>query len=124
VRVLDLYRTWNELDMETLAPFYSKAPDTIIFNDVEPANLKGWKRFRDAEVKIMARVSHWKVTPKDLKISLWGKVALSTATPRLVGESKAGRKYNVTMLHTAVWERKGDSWLIIHEHWSIPLPSP
>lgn len=109
--------------MRDLAPFYSKAPDVIIFNDVEPVKFRGWKEFKEAEEKIMAKFSHWKVTPKDLKLLTWGDVALTTATPLLTGESKAGKRYNLTLRHTAAWERMDNVWLIIHDHWSIPWPS-
>jgi ketosteroid isomerase-like protein len=24
--------------------------------------------------------------------------------------------------HTAIWERRGGKWLVVHEHISVPLP--
>ena len=122
-RVFDSYKAWNLLDMERLAPFYSKRPGNVIFNDVEPVKFEGWEEFKEAEAKIMAKVSTWKVEPNDVRVTIWGNVAVSTATPILTGKSKAGKSYNLTIRHTAVWERKGKRWLIIHEHWSIPWPS-
>jgi len=122
-RLFDCYEAWNLLDMERLAPFYSMEPGIVIFNDVEPVKFEGWEEFKDAEARIMSRVSTWKVDPNDVRVTTWGNVALTTATPVLTGSSKAGKSYNLTIRHTAVWERKADRWLIVHEHWSIPWPS-
>jgi ketosteroid isomerase-like protein len=121
--LFDCYKAWNLLDTDRLAPFYSKEPGVVIFNDVEPVKFEGWEEFKEGESKIMSRTSTWKVQPKDVRGTTWGDVAVSTATPILTGESKAGKSYNLTIRHTAVWERKGGRWLIIHEHWSIPWPS-
>jgi ketosteroid isomerase-like protein len=122
-RLSDCYKAWELLDMKKLAPFYSKEPGNVIFNDIEPVKLEGWEEFKEAETKIMSRFSTWKVEPNDVRVTAWDNVAVSTATPLLTGKSKAGKSYSLTIRHTAVWERKGDSWLIIHEHWSIPWPS-
>jgi len=122
-RVFDAYKAYDSLDMESLAPFYSKERGNVFFNDVEPVKFEGWEEFKEAEAKIMSRMSTWKVEPNDVRVTVWGKVAVSTATPSLTGRSKAGKSYNLTLRHTAVWERKGDRWLIVHEHWSIPWPS-
>lgn len=109
--------------MEKLTPFYSQSPDLLVFNDVEPVKFDGWKAFAEAERKIMARFSWWNTNPKDLRVSVWGKVALSTATPILSGENTSGKKYNLTIRHTAVWRKEGERWVIMHDHWSIPWPS-
>jgi ketosteroid isomerase-like protein len=122
-RALTFYRKWSLLDMEKLAPFYSQSPGLVVFNDVEPVKFDGWREFAEAERKIMEKMSWWKTNPKDLRVTIWGDVALTTATPVLEGEFKSGRKAVLTLRHTAVWRRKGGRWLIIHDHWSIPLPS-
>jgi ketosteroid isomerase-like protein len=122
-RVLECYRAWSLLDIEKLAPFYSKAPGVVIFNDVEPVKFESWNEFRDAEAEIMARMSHRNVKPKALTVSVWGNMALSTSTPVLTAESSAGEQYSMVLRRTAIWEKRGRSWLIVHEHWSIPWPS-
>jgi len=109
--------------MRRLAPFYSKGPDLVVFNDVEPVKFNSWKEFADAESKIMAKFLWWKNTPRNLMIRVWDEVALSTATPTLTGESKSRKKYRLTLRHTAVWRKERGRWLIMHDHWSIPWPS-
>lgn len=109
--------------MGKMARFYSKESDVVIFNDIEPVKLQGWKEFKDAEERIMDGFSRWKVAPKDLKLMDWGDVVLTTATPVLDAVLKDGKTYNLTLRHTAVWERRGNVWLIVHDHWSIPWPS-
>ena len=119
--LLASYGEWKHLDMERMAPYYSKDPGVVIFNDVEPANLVGWERFKEEESKIMARTSEWNLEPKDVKVTVWGPVGLTTAVPVLRGKSKKGSGYESPIRHTAVWEKKGDHWQIVHEHWSFPL---
>jgi hypothetical protein len=53
-------------------------------------------------------MSAWKEEPKNIKVSIWRKIALSTTAPILTGEPKAGKHYNVTLRHPAVWEMQRD----------------
>jgi ketosteroid isomerase-like protein len=119
-RVLNFYRAIGLLDMKKLAPFCSKKPKLLVFNDVEPMKLEGWEAFREAEGNVMARMSRWKLRPDGLRASVWENVGLSTATPLPTGESKAGKRCSLVLGHTAVWEKRGGQWLMVHHHWSIP----
>ena len=116
------YAEWQLLNVEKLAPYYSKEPGVVIFNDVEPVKFDGWEEFREGERKIIEGVSEWKIEPKNVRVTVWGSVGLTTATPTLSGKSKKGNAYEATLRHTAVWKKRRGRWLITHEHWSFPLP--
>ena len=40
----------------------------------------------------------------------------------LSANPKAGGAMEVDCRHTAIWEKGGGKWLIVHEHVSAPLP--
>ena len=44
----------------------------------------------------------------------------------LDGALKGGSPIHVVIRHTAIWEKRGNDWLIVHEHVSVPssLPAP
>jgi ketosteroid isomerase-like protein len=35
-----------------------------------------------------------------------------------------GSRLKIDARWTSVWEKRGDTWLIVHEHFSMPLPEP
>jgi len=37
---------------------------------------------------------------------------------------KDGTKEMIEGRWTAVFEKRGDNWIIVHDHFSVPLPSP
>jgi ketosteroid isomerase-like protein len=85
---------------------------------------EGWNPFKKAVAGIVKKVSTWKLTPRVIKVKQWDKVGLTTATSVFSGKFKTGKKFTANMRHTAIWEKKGNRRQIIHEHWSIPWPTP
>jgi ketosteroid isomerase-like protein len=35
---------------------------------------------------------------------------------------KDGKTEEIDARHTAIWEKRGGKWLIVHEHVSVPMP--
>jgi ketosteroid isomerase-like protein len=35
---------------------------------------------------------------------------------------KDGKTENLEGRWTVIWEKRGDNWLVVHEHVSVPLP--
>ena len=58
----------------------------------------------------------------DLKVTRRGTVAWTTVTFQISAKLKAGGSLELDGRHTAIWERRGEKWLIVHEHLSFPLP--
>ena len=117
------YAAWNTLNTDTPAPFYAKDAD-LIFYDIAPMQYHGWAEYHDGVPKYFFElISSGKLTPNnDLKVTRRGTVAWTTLTFHLSGKLKAGGDMEIDARHTAIWEKRGDKWLIVHEHISAPLP--
>ena len=65
-----------------------------------------------------------KLTPNmnDLRVTRRGDVAWTTLTFHMTIKLKSGGGQEIDARHTAIWERRGGRWLIVHEHVSVPLP--
>jgi ketosteroid isomerase-like protein len=42
-------------------------------------------------------------------------------TFHLSGKKKTGESVEVDGRHTVIWENRSGKWLIVHEHFSVPL---
>jgi ketosteroid isomerase-like protein len=60
----------------------------------------------------------------DVKTTARGNVAWTSATVKGDGTLKASGPIHVVIRHTAVWEKRGSDWLIVHEHVSVPSALP
>jgi ketosteroid isomerase-like protein len=64
-----------------------------------------------------------KLTPNDdLKVTQRGTIVWTTVTSHLSATPKAGGAIELDCRRTAIWEKRGGKWLIVHEHISTPLP--
>ena len=61
---------------------------------------------------------------EDFRAHVNGKEAWTTATFRADAVTKEGASQSLQGRWTAVWEKRGNDWLIVHEHTSVPLPAP
>jgi ketosteroid isomerase-like protein len=57
----------------------------------------------------------------DLKVTRLGTVARTMVTFQISAKLKAGGSLELDGRHTAIWERRGEKWLIVHERLSSPL---
>ncbi len=113
---------WCTLDMFKPAPYYDKNP-TDLFFDFSPLKYTGWQQYADGVKAFVANVQSAKVTlGDDTQVQRSGNMAIGATTLRLDMNNKDGTKQTLVGRWTAVWEKKGDKWLIVHDHWSAPLP--
>ena len=117
------YTAWSTLDPDKAAKFYAKDADLIFF-DVAPLKYNAWSEYRAGVIKAFTEtMSSGKLTPNnDLKVSQRGTVVWTTLTFHLSATPKAGGSMELECRHTAIWEKRGSKWLIVHEHVSAPLP--
>ena len=117
------YKAWSTLDPDNAAKFYAKDAD-LVFYDVAPLKYKNWADYHAGVIKAFTEtMSSGKLTPNDdLKINQRGNVVWTTLTFHLSATPKAGGAMEVECRHTAIWEKRGGKWLIVHEHVSAPLP--
>lgn len=117
------YTAWSTLDPDKAAKYYAKDAD-LVFYDVAPLKYKNWADYRAGVMKAFTEtMSSGKLTPNDdLKVNQRGNIVWTTLTFHLSAKPKAGGAMELECRHTAIWEKRGGKWLIVHEHVSAPLP--
>ena len=121
--IKDCYAAWSTLDPDKAAGFYAKDPE-LVFYDVAPLKYdQGWQQYRDNfKNNVAPTFASLTITPKDdLKVTRYGKVALTTLTFHAAAKMKDGAPMDFDGRHTLFWERRHGRWLIVHEHVSKPL---
>ena len=124
--VTKYWQAW-EKGPDAAAPLYAKDPG-LVFYDLEPVKYTGWTQYKDGVgPNILAKFQTMKFTVNDdVKATVRGNVGWTTATVKGDGALKGGAPVHVVMRHTAIWQKRGADWLIVHEHVSVPstLPAP
>jgi len=101
---------------------YAKDAD-LIFYDIAPLKYTGWAEYNKGVRNVLGGFESLKLTPNnDLKVTRRGSIAWTTVTFHLSAKQKGGGQMELDGRHTASWERRGGKWLIVHEHFSAPLP--
>jgi ketosteroid isomerase-like protein len=114
-------RTKAHHDRNPLAIAAAYAPDAVIFNLAPPLVHRGI----DIAEK-QAWLETWEgpvvIEPRDIDITLAGDVALCHGYLRMAGNKKGvDHPVSFWMRETLCLKRSGDTWLITHEHSSVPF---
>ena len=121
------WAVWGTGDVARAGEMYAKDAD-LVFYDLEPLKYTGWAEYSKGVVpNILAKFASVNFTVNDdLKSRERGNVAWTSVTVRADGTLKAAGPMKADIRHTAVWEKRGGRWLIVHEHVSVPstLPAP
>lgn len=121
--IKEYYAAWNTMNAANAAKYYAKDAD-IVFYDIAPLKYTGWEEYRDSVNKnFFGVMTSARLTPNDdLQVRQRGDVAWTALTFHLSTKPKAGAAAELECRHTAIWEKRGGRWLIVHEHVSAPLP--
>ena len=121
--IAEYYTAWSTLNPDNAAKYYAKDAD-IVFFDIAPLKYNAWAEYKAGVIKAFTEtMSSGKLTPNDdLKITHRGNIVWTTVTFHLSAQPKAGGSMEIDCRHTAIWEKRGAKWLIVHEHVSAPLP--
>jgi len=117
------YAAWSSLDPNNAAKFYAKDAG-LVFYDIAPLKYNSWAEYKEGVMKaFIDQISSGKLTPNDdLKVTRRGMTTWTTVTFHLSAKPKAGGAMEIDGRHTAIWEKRGGKWVIVHEHISAPLP--
>jgi ketosteroid isomerase-like protein len=119
-----VYAAWGTLDTDKAAPFYSKAAGMAYF-DIAPLKYSGWTEYAAEFKKVSA---DWKSVKIDISPDFQahsnGLIAWVTFTANFTIEMKDGKSENGKARFTEILQKDKDSWLIIHEHASVPMMEP
>ena len=122
-----LYAAWSDLDPAKTAQFYAKDADLAFF-DVAPMKYNGWAEYAAGVPQAFAAYRSGKFTLNDdLGVHRHGSWAWATATWHAELTKKDGSQEHVEGRYSAVLEKRGEQWLVVHEHMSVPMgaaPTP
>jgi ketosteroid isomerase-like protein len=117
----DIWSGWATLDTANVARFYDKNANDIFF-DVEPLKYKGWSEYESGVKNVLAQWQTMKATVNDdAQVHANGNLYWGTATVHLDIAPKQGNPMSLDVRWTALWQKQGNQWLIVHEHVSAPL---
>jgi ketosteroid isomerase-like protein len=122
-KLTDAYcAAWSSGNLDNAAKFYSKNPDDV-FYDVAPFSYHGWKEYRVGVQKQFFdnAASATLSAGKDLKVTRRGTIAWTSVPMHLSLMTKDGKTTEVDLRYTGIWEKRGPSWLLVHEHISAPM---
>jgi ketosteroid isomerase-like protein len=113
---------WEQLDASKQAQFYAKG--SHIFFDVAPLKYANWADYQRGVTKELAGYKSAKfVVNNDAEIHASAPdCAWAAATVKQDAIMKSGRHDTTTFRWTAVFQRQGGNWVMVHEHVSIPAP--
>ena len=115
-----VWDAWTTLDPSKPAKYYAKGPGA--FYDVFPLKYESWEEYQAGVPKVFALFQSMKATINDdAKIHRHGNLAWSTATVHHQDVMKDGSKGEGDFRWTAIWEKRGANWVIVHDHTSAPM---
>ena len=122
-KLIDGYCTaWSTGDPNNAAKYYAKEGG-LVFYDLAPFSYNGWKEY-DAGVRknLFDQMQTGSLTAgKELKVTRRGNIAWTTVPMHFSAKMKDGKTIDTPVRYTGIWEKKGKSWLLVHEHLSAPL---
>ena len=118
-----LFRSaWSTGTADAPAKFYAQ-DDGLVFYDVAPFAYHSWKEYHDGvQTAILNNAASIKLTAgKDLRVTRRGLIAWTTVPMHLAEKTKDGKTIELDLRYTGIWEKRGASWVLVHEHLSTPL---
>lgn len=115
-----IWEGWDALDATKQSQFYAKGQH--LFFDVAPLKYTSWTEYETGVAKEFADYKGAQFTVNDdAEIHTSGEYAWAAATVKADMEKKNGKRELSTMRWTAVFQKQGGKWLIVHEHVSEPI---
>lgn len=120
-KLIDEYwATWSAGNLEKAAAFYDQSADAVYY-DLGALKFSGWGEYREGVKHLFEEASKVELgANNDLRTTRHGNIAWTTETFHLDETLKTGKKVELQGRHTAIWEKRGPKWIIVHEHVSIP----
>lgn len=124
-KLTDEYCTaWSTNNPQAAARFYAQDGD-LVFYDLAPFSYHGWKEYREGVKKEFFDDPNFEsatlTAGKDLKVTRRGMIAWTTVPMHFSEKTKDGKKLEMEIRYTGIWERRGSHWVLVHEHLSAPL---
>jgi ketosteroid isomerase-like protein len=116
-----VYSAWSTLDASKPSMFYAKDPGLAFF-DISPLKYRGWQEYEDGSKKTFANWKSIQLTVgPDFHATQAGNIAWATYTLDFAIAPQTGDVIKAQARGTDILEKRGEEWLIIHEHVSVPM---
>lgn len=122
-KLIDGYcAAWSSGNPENAAKFYAK-DSNLTFYDLAPFSYNGWKEYDEGVKDLLeTNVESLSLTAdKDLRTTRRGNVAWTTVSMHAVAKMKNGSTLDTPVRYTGIWEKRGKTWVLVHEHLSAPI---
>jgi len=122
-KLIDGYcAAWSSGNPDNAAKYYA-SEEGVVFYDLAPFSYHSWKEYRSGVQKqFFDNLASAKLTAgKDLKVARRANIAWMTVPMHLSATGKDGKTSEYEVRYTGIWEKRGTSWVLVHEHLSTPL---
>lgn len=122
-KLTDAYcAAWSSGSADAPAKYYAKERG-MVFYDLTPFAYHSWNEYHEGVQKeFLESAESIKLTAgKDLKVTRRGMIAWTTVPMHLTEKTKDGKTAELDLRYTGIWEKRGGSWVLVHEHLSTPL---
>jgi ketosteroid isomerase-like protein len=122
-KLIDAYcAAWSSGNPDNAARYYVQE-EGVVFYDVAPFSYHSWKEYRaGVQKQFFDNLASAKLTAgNDLKVTRRGNITWTTVPMHLSTTGKDGKNSEFEIRYTGIWEKRGASWLLVHEHLSTPL---
>ncbi len=115
---------WSSMNPENATKYYDKTPSDVFF-DAAPLKYTGWDDYLKGSKEFISTLKSLKFKANDdATVHHMGNFAYGTATVHMDMTDKNDKTQSLDGRWTVVWEKKGADWLIVHEHFSMPMEMP
>jgi ketosteroid isomerase-like protein len=113
---------WSTGNPDNAAKYYAK-DDNLVFYDAAPFSYTGWKEYdAGARKNFLDNATSVSITAgKELRVTRHGNIAWTLLPLHLTVKMKDGKIIDTPIRYTGIWEKRGATWLLVHEHLSVPL---
>jgi len=120
--IQEYYAAWSTANTDRPSKLYDKDADLVFF-DVAPLKYNGWDEYKVGVQKGLFdnMISGTLSANDDLKVNRRGSIVWTSVTGHLSAKMKDGKALETDIRHTAIWEKQGGKWVIVHEHVSVPM---
>jgi ketosteroid isomerase-like protein len=118
----DYCLAWSSGDTAKPAKFYAKEQG-LVFYDLAPFSYSSWKEYQvGVQKEFFDNAAAASLTAgKDLKVSRRGSIAWTTVPMHISMKTKDGKSTEAEVRYTGIWEKRGPTWVLVHEHLSTPM---
>jgi len=118
----DYCAAWSSGDTSKPAKFYAKEQG-LVFYDLAPFSYSSWKEYQvGVQKEFFDNATAASLTAgKDLKVSRRGSIAWTTVPMHISMKTKDGKSTEAEIRYTGIWEKRGPTWVLVHEHLSTHM---